>query len=107
MEIPAPEIKERDVIDHNFLFASGEKFSLTTDPTGGDVVEELSDRYVFKIAPKFIGGNPAMPQAAETLSVFKQHIAVSTTHTRKQRDFTLEEATDIEQFIHAMSKQVQ
>lgn len=100
-------VKEHDVVDYDFMFTTGAKFTISIDTTAGDSAQATGDRYVFTIEPK---KNPLDPEdvvEGEEIEVFKSGLAVKVVRARKQRMPTQQELLEQQQFIHKLAKNVQ
>jgi predicted regulator of amino acid metabolism with ACT domain len=100
-------VKERDVVDYDFLFTSGAKLSITLDPAAGDVFEELPDRFVLRTVAKPSFTEPGETTTAEDIEVFKTSLASKITCKRKQEMPTEEDIHNTKKLIHAMARMVQ
>lgn len=84
MEIQSPELT-KDVVDYDFSFTSGLRSVTTVDPSVGDYVEELVDRYQIHLASKPSFTNPEEILPEELVTVFKSQLTVFIERKRKQR----------------------
>jgi hypothetical protein len=106
MEISNP-IKERDIVDYDFMFTSGAKLAISVEEAAGDQVAEQPDRYVFNLASKPSITDPSELTDEETMEVFKLGLAAVCKCRRKQRMPTEDELFDMHATLHAMAKRVQ
>lgn len=100
------KIQERNVTDYDFMFVSGQKMSITLDFGVGDTFEELEDRYrlFVEAKPSFLGQEPT---EAETVQVFKNHLAMLASSSRTVRIPTEEESFEMQQTLHKLAKGIQ
>lgn len=101
------QIVEHDVVDWDFMFAGGAKLAITLDSTAGDFCEALEDRYVLTTVDKPSLTTPDEIVAGEVIQVFKQHLAVVATCSRKQRQPSEEEKFNMQKTLHALAKGLQ
>jgi hypothetical protein len=106
MDILEP-IKERDIVDYDFMFVGGAKLAITLDPEAGDTVNEYDTHYELHTVARPNPTNPEDSIDAETVKVFKNQLAVLATCWRKQRMPSEEEKREMEKFIHELAKGVQ
>lgn len=106
MDISEP-IKERDIVDYDFMFTSGAKLAVAVDEAAGDTVEEQTDRFIFNVVSKPTVGDPTELTDPETLQVFKLGLAAICSCKRKQRMPTEEELFDMHKLVHTIAKTIQ
>lgn len=101
------QVKEHDVVDFDFMFASGSKLAVTLDETAGDTYDENPNSYVLNVVAKPSLSDPDEKVEPETIEVYKAHLAVSVIRQRKQRTPSEEEQFNMRKTIHALAKRVQ
>jgi hypothetical protein len=106
MDIIEP-LREREIVDYDFLFISGSKLAIVVDVAAGDTATELPDRYVMSLSSKPSASDPDDLSDPETMEVFKVGLAAVVTCKRKQRMPTEEELFDMQKTYHSIAKGVQ
>ena len=102
----AETVREREVVDYDFMFLGGTKLTITVDAVAGDTVREFGDRYIINTTERK-GLTPEDDVSAEELILFKGHLAVLGICKRLQRLPTEEELFNMRKTLHTLAKGVQ
>lgn len=106
MDVKSP-VKEREVIDFDFLFINGSKLSFTVDPEAGDAVSESDDKYIIDLKAKPGLTKEAKPLNPEFITVLKTGVIAVAQVKRLQKDPTEDELLDFQNTIQELSKTIQ